>query len=65
MSLPTYIHKMVDDYKITPREAKQIKLNKLSKELESYLLLELNYADIANSYNAIQEYKNNFINKIK
>jgi hypothetical protein len=66
MSLPTYIHRLVDDYKATPANTKQIKLNKLTKELEDYLLLnELNNADLANSYNYLQDYKNNFINKIK
>ena len=63
--IPIQIYTLVDEYKKCPQVLKPVKIQMISKELESYLLLELNYADVANSYNAIQEYKTNFINKIK
>lgn len=63
--IPTQIYSLVEEYKKSPLVLQPAKLKYIGKELESYLLIELNYADPANSYNAIQEYTTNFVKKIK
>lgn len=63
--IPTQIYSLVEEYKKSSLVLKPAKLKYISKELESYLLVDMNYADPANSYNAIQEYTTNFIKKIK